>query len=68
MSLIEMIKGLFGSGEFKVFDNSFNKETTIHNNYPAVDKEQLKQSLLMCFADKKSYTSDEISDKINKIL
>lgn len=63
---IEKIIGkLTGKFNFRLLNNFGNK--TI-NNYPQVDKKQLKDTLLTSFSDKKSYKREEIAEKINKLL
>lgn len=65
--MIKKIIDLLGNYNIniKLLNNICNK--TI-NNYPEVDKNQLKNSLLTSFSDRKSYKREEIADKINKIF
>jgi hypothetical protein len=67
--LIAFIKKIIGklSGKFNlnVFNN-FGNKTII--NYPEVDKDKLRDTLLTSFSDKISYKREEIADKINKLL
>jgi hypothetical protein len=61
-NIVDKISGMFS---IRLFNNFCNK--TI-NNYPEVDLEKIKDLLLTSFIDKKSYTREEIAEKINRIL